>query len=86
MNHVLVVQEKNTKNVAENYEKINIDSKTRTTKNGNSDFFDSKISKILFCGTFKEPRSAVFVTKPLFLPIFKNLFFLLLKISSPVID
>ena len=86
MNHVLVVQEKNTKNVVENYEKINNASKTRTTKDGNSNFLESKISKILFCGTFKEPRSAVFVTKPLFLPIFKNLFFLLLKISSPVID
>ena len=83
MNLVLVAQEKNIKNVAENYKKISAAIKIKTIEEINKNFFDHKILKISFCGAFNEPRSLVVVTNPLFLPIFKNLFFLLLKISSP---
>ena len=86
MNLVLVVQEKNIKSVEVYYKKINIEVKIIIINKINIDFFDSKISKILFSGAFNEPRSVSLETKPLFLPIFRNLFFLLLKISSPDID
>jgi len=83
MNLVLVALEKNIKNVVENYEIISNKIKIKTTNDGNIIFFEYKILMISFCGAFKEPVSAVSVVNPLFLPIFKNLFFLLLKISSP---
>ena len=86
MNHVLAVREKNTKNVVGNYDKTNIKIKIKIPKKSGNNFFDCKISKILFCLTLKEPISAVFEIKPLFLPIFRNLFFLSLKISSLDID
>ena len=86
MNLVLVAQEKSIRNVAENYKKINTKTKTSITKIGSTIFFERKNSKIPFCGAFQDPRSFVFATKPLLLPIFKNLFFLLFKISSPDID
>ena len=56
MNPVPVAQEKNIKNVVVDYEKINIEIKIKIAKEVNSDFFDSKIPKILFCGAFNEPR------------------------------
>ena len=86
MNLVLVVREKNIKSVVVYYKKINIEVKIKIINKINIDFFDRKISKILFSGAFNEPRSDSLETKPLLLPIFRNLFFLLLKISSPDID
>ena len=86
MNLVLVALEKNIKNVAENYEIINNNIKIKMANDVNINFFEYKILIISFCGAFKELVSPVFVTNPLFLPIFKNFFFLSLKISSPDID
>ena len=86
MSLVLVVLGKNIKSVVENYEIINNKIRIKTANDGNIIFFEYKILIISFCGAFKEPVSAVFDANPLFLPIFKNLFFLLLKISSPDID
>ena len=78
--------EKNIKNVAENYEIISNNIKIKIANEVSTNFFEYKILIISFCGAFKEPVSPEFVENPLFLPIFKNLFFLLLKISSPDID
>ena len=64
MNLVLVVQEKNIKNAVESYEKINIKVKIRTPKKVIRSFFERIISKISFCGAFKEPGSAVFAANP----------------------
>ena len=86
MNLVLVVQERNIKNAVENYEKINTKIKIRIPKEGIRSFFENIIFRNSFCGAFKELRSAVCFVNPCFLPIFKNLFFLLSKISSPDID
>ena len=86
MSLVLVVQEKNIKSVAENYKKINTIIRISAAKKGTRNLFFIKISKISFRGALKELRSTVLETKPLPLPIFKNLFFLSLKISSPDID
>ena len=86
MNLVLVDQEKNIKSAVENYKKINNIIKISMTKDGIRNFFFCKISKISLGRALRELKSAVFVTKPLFLPIFKNLFFLLLKTSSPDMD
>ena len=86
MNLVLVVLEKNIKNVAENYEIISNNITIKIANEVNSNFFEYKILITSFCGAFKELVSLVFIANPLFLPIFKNFFFLLLKISSPDID
>ena len=86
MTPVHVGVKRNIKNVAENYEIINNKIKIKTANDGSIIFFEYKILTNSFCGAFKEPVSAVFEANPLFLPIFKNLFFLLLKISSPDID
>ena len=84
MNHVFVVQEKNIKNVVEPYKNtindtITIRIKANATK---TFFFDFKIWLRLLLTEFNELRSSKLFMKPLFLPILKNLFFLLLKISS----
>ncbi len=86
MNLVLVVQGKNIKSAVENYEKINTIIKIRMPKKGISSFFENIIFRVSFCGAFKELRSVVSSANPWFLPIFRNLFFLLSKISSPDID
>ena len=78
MNRAFVVQEKNIKSAVEPYKKDMIDRiKIKIRADDIKIFFlDLKIWSKLLPEEFKELRFSKLSIKPLFLPIFKNLFFL----------
>ena len=79
-----MVLEKNLNTAVELYKKLKITNNKNITKNDNPNktFLDFKNLSILFCLNVKVLKSSGLLTKPLFLPIFKNLFFLSLIIYS----
>ena len=84
MNHVFVVQEKNTNTVVDLYRKKYEEIKKIKSSPipTNKFFLDLKILSILELLEFNELKLSKLSINPLFLPILKNLFFLSLKISS----
>jgi len=88
MNLVFVDQERNIKNVVELYKKIKKEINKIVPKliKDIKIFLDFKISSNLLLFNFNELKFSGLSMKPLLLPIFRNLFFLALKICSGVIS
>ena len=79
--HVVLVKNLNT--VVELYKKLKKTNNKAITKNANpkKTFLDFKILSRLFFLIVKVLKSSELLIKPLFLPIFKNLFFIMLHNS-----